>query len=540
MGERAIKLLLAPRFFTTVEEITIANVTMTANAPAYVLALDLGTTGNRAILFDAEGAIVSQAYKELTQYYPQPGWLEHDPREIWQDTSWAMQTALQKAGVVASNVAAIGISVQRETCLLWDKNTGRPLHNAIVWQDRRTAPLCNQLTEQGYAAEISDRTGLVLDAYFSATKLAWLLEHIQRWQAPPIDLDNVLAGTIDTWILWNLTEGQVHATEHSNASRTMLMNLAEQQWDSRLLELFGISAHLMPSIQPSLGLFGYSKPELLRHSVPITAILGDQQASLFAHGCDRPGLLKCTYGTGCFLIAHTGEQLPRSQNQLLSTIAWTQSDTQGSQENSSLHHKVGYALEGSIFTTGACIQWLRDGIKVITAAADTELMARQVANNGGVYFVPALSGLGAPHWDMTARGAFFGITGGVLREHMVRSVLEAIAYQVKEVVQAINQDSGTDIALLKVDGGASQNDFLMQFQADALGIPVERPKVLDASAQGAAFAAGLAVGFWQDYAALTSSRQIDQIFQPGEGVTQAQDNFTTWLEAVRRAKHWAN
>ena len=540
MGERAIKLLLAPRFFTTVEEITIANVTMTANAPAYVLALDLGTTGNRAILFDAEGVIVSQAYKELTQYYPQPGWLEHDPREIWQDTYWAMQTALQKAGVAASNVAAIGMSVQRETCLLWDKNTGRPLHNAIVWQDRRTAPLCNQLSEQGYAAEISDRTGLVLDAYFSATKLAWLLEHIQRWQDPPIDLDNVLAGTIDTWILWNLTGGQVHGTEHSNASRTMLMNLAEQQWDSRLLELFGIPAHLMPSIQPSLGLFGYTKPELLGDSMPITAILGDQQASLFAHGCDRPGLLKCTYGTGCFLIAHTGEQLPRSKNQLLSTIAWTQSDTQGSQENSSLHHKVGYALEGSIFTTGACIQWLRDGIKVITAAADTELMARQVANNGGVYFVPALSGLGAPHWDMTARGAFFGITGGVQREHMVRSVLEAIAYQVKEVVQAINQDSGTDIALLKVDGGACQNDFLMQFQADALGIPVERPKVLDASAQGAAFAAGLAVGFWQDYAALTSSRQIDQIFQPGEGVTQAQDNFTTWLEAVRRAKHWAN
>ena len=532
-----------------VEEITIANVTMTANAPAYVLALDLGTTGNRAILFDAEGVIVSQAYKELTQYYPQPGWLEHDPREIWQDTYWAMQTALQKAGVAASNVAAIGISVQRETCLLWDKNTGRPLHNAIVWQDRRTAPLCNQLTEQGYAAEISDRTGLVLDAYFSATKLAWLLEHIQRWQDPPIDLDNVLAGTIDTWILWNLTGGQVHATEHSNASRTMLMNLAEQQWDSTLLELFGIPAHLMPSIQPSLGLFGYTKPELLGASVPITAILGDQQASLFAHGCDRPGLLKCTYGTGCFLIAHTGEQLPRSalrssaslsKNQLLSTIAWTQSDTQGSQENSSLHHKVAYALEGSMFTTGACIQWLRDGIKVITAAADTELMARQVANNGGVYFVPALSGLGAPHWDMTARGAFFGITGGVQREHMVRSVLEAIAYQVKEVVQAINQDSGTDIGLLKVDGGACQNDFLMQFQADALGIPVERPKVLDASAQGAAFAAGLAVGFWQDYAALTSSRQIDQIFQPGEGVTQAQDNFTTWLEAVRRAKHWAN
>ncbi len=507
---------------------------MTADAPAYILALDLGTTGNRAILFDAQGAIVSQAYKELTQYYPQPGWLEHDPREIWQDILWAMQTSLQKAGVVASDIAAIGMSVQRETCLLWDKTTGRPLHNAIVWQDRRTAPLCNQLTEQGYAAEISDRTGLVLDAYFSATKLAWLLEHIQQQQDPPIDLDNVLAGTIDTWILWNLTGGQVHATEHSNASRTMLMNLAKRQWDSKLLKLFGIPVHLMPSIQPSLGVFGYTKPKVLGDSVPIAAILGDQQAALFAHGCDRPGLLKCTYGTGCFLIAHTGKQLPRSQNQLLSTIAWTHL-----QENSSLGHKVGYALEGSMFTAGACIQWLRDGLKVITAAADTELMAQRVPDNGGVYFVPALSGLGAPHWDMTARGAFFGITGGVQRKHLVRSVLEAIAYQVKEVVQAVNQDSGTEIALLKVDGGACQNDFLMQFQADVLGIPVERPKVLDASAQGAAFAAGLAVGFWQDYAALTSSRLVDRIFQPGEGVSQAQDNFKTWLEAVERAKHWA-
>ncbi len=521
---------------------------MTANNPAYVLALDLGTTGNRAILFDAEGAIVSQAYKELTQYYPQPGWLEHDPREIWQDICWAIQSCLQKAGVKASDIAAIGMSVQRDTCLLWDRSTGRPLHNAIVWQDRRTAPLCNQLTQQGHAAEISDRTGLVLDAYFSATKLAWLLEHIQRWQDPSVDLDNVLAGTIDTWILWNLTGGEVHATDHSNASRTMLLNLAELQWDSKLLELFGIPAHLMPSIQPSLGLFGYTQPELLGESVPITAILGDQQASLFAHGCDRPGLLKCTYGTGCFLIAHTGEQLQRSQNQLLSTIAWTQSGgvgeggrgRGGEGENfaPSPSHKVGYALEGSMFTAGACIQWLRDGIQIITASADTESMAQRVADNGGVYFVPALSGLGAPHWDMSARGAFFGITGGVQREHMVRSVLEAIAYQVKEVVQAINQDSGTDINLLKVDGGACQNNFLMQFQANVLGIPVERPEVLDASAQGAAFAAGLAVGFWQDYTTLTASRKSDRIFQPDEGATEAQNNFQTWLEAVGRAKHW--
>lgn len=526
---------------------------MTANNPAYVLALDLGTTGNRAILFNAEGAIVSQAYKELTQYYPHPGWLEHDPREIWQDILWAMQTVLHKAGVKASDVAAIGMSVQRETCLLWDKTTGRPLHNAIVWQDRRTAPLCNQLAQQGYADEISDRTGLLLDAYFSATKLAWLLERVQHQQDPAIDLDNVLAGTIDTWILWNLTGGQVHATEHSNASRTMLMNLQEQQWDSKLLELFKIPAHLMPQIKTSLGLFGYTQPEILGDAVPITAILGDQQSALFAHGCDRPGLLKCTYGTGCFLIAHTGEQLQRSQNQLLSTIAWTQPDEEdagtggrgdtektstGSSVSTQSQYKVGYALEGSIFTAGACIQWLRDGIRIITSSGDTEGMARRVTDNGGVYFVPALSGLGAPHWDMSARGAFFGITGGVQREHMVRSVLEAIAYQVKEVVQAINQDTGTQIARLKVDGGACENNFLMQFQADVLGIAVERPEVLDASAQGAAFAAGLAVGFWDDYTALTSSRKCDRVFQPGTGATQSQDNFQTWLEAIRRAKHW--
>lgn len=498
-------------------------------APGYVLALDLGTTGNRAILFDASGKIVSSAYKELTQYYPQPGWLEHDPREIWHDTCWAMQAVLQEVGIAASQIAAIGLSVQRETCLLWDKTTGQPLHNAIVWQDRRTAPLCDQLTHQGFAADIYERTGLVLDAYFSATKLAWLLQHIQ--QQSPINLGNVLAGTIDSWILWNLTGGKVHATDHSNASRTMLMNLAAQEWDANLLNLFGIPAHFLPSIQPSLGLFSYTQPELLGVSIPITAVLGDQQASLFAHGCDRPGLLKCTYGTGCFLVAHTGESVQRSHHQLLSTIAWTQVDANGTIQ-------VGYGLEGSIFTTGACIQWLRDGIKLINAAADTQIMAQQVADNGGVYFVPALSGLGAPHWDMTARGAFFGLTGGAQQQHLVRAVLEAVAYQVKEVVQAINLDNPSDITLLKVDGGACENDFLMQFQADVLGIPVERPVILDASAQGAAFAAGLAVGFWQDYTSLTASRQIDRTFVPSSGARLVQANFPTWQKAVERTKHW--
>ena len=505
---------------------------MANSSPAYIMALDLGTTGNRAIVFDVEGAIVGQAYKELTQYYPQPGWLEHDPREIWQDTQWAIRTAIQKAHIQPDQIAAIGLTVQRETCLLWDKETGRPLHNAIVWQDRRTAPLCNELREKGYADEIAERTGLVLDAYFSASKLAWLLDKAQQQhQDPPLELENVLAGTVDTWVLWNLTGRRVHATDHSNASRTMLLNLTSRQWDDKLLKLFNIPAHLMPEIRPSLGEFGYTDASIMGAEIPIMAILGDQQAALFAHGCDRPGLLKCTYGTGAFLVSHTGSDIARSQNQLLSTVAWSDATGGGTP-------KVGYALEGSMFTAGACIQWLRDGIKLVTNAADTEDLAQSVLDNGGVYFVPALSGLGAPHWDMSARGAFFGITGGVGREHMVRAVLEAIAYQVREVVQAVNEDSGTPVQRLKVDGGACQNNFLMQFQADVLGIPVERPAVLDATAQGAAFAAGLASGFWQDYSALVKDRQIDRVFEPGAGAELAQEGFAMWTKALERAKHW--
>ncbi|MGK7877327.1 MAG: glycerol kinase GlpK [Xenococcaceae cyanobacterium] len=499
---------------------------MTIKAPQYILALDLGTTGNRGILFNSQGAVAGQTYKELTQYYPQGGWLEHNPIEIWQDTLTVIQQVLQNTGISASEVAAIGLTVQRETCLLWDKTTGQPLHNAIVWQDRRTASMCRKLTEQGKAEEIQQRTGLVLDAYFSATKLAWLLDWVKR-EKPDINLENIIAGTIDTWVLWNFTKGKVHGTDHSNASRTMLMNLATRDWDSALLDLFGIPAQIMPQIQPSMGMFGKTDPELLGVEIPITAIFGDQQAALFAHGCDRPGLLKCTYGTGCFLVAQTGSELTRSHNQLLSTVAWTKQGGEAS-----------YALEGAMFTTGACIQWLRDGLKLINTAAETDSLARQVEDTNGVYFVPALSGLGAPHWDMSARGAFLGITGGVKREHMVRAVLEAIAYQVKEVIEAINKDSETAVSLLKVDGGASQNNFLMQFQADALGIPVERPAILDATAQGAAFGAGLAVGFWDDYSKLIASRKVDRIFEPGEGSAQAQTNFITWQKAVERAKNW--
>lgn len=509
------------------EKIESKGLLLTTMNCYYILALDLGTTGNRAFIFDAEGKLVSQTYKELTQHYPQPGWLEHDPQEIWQDTCEIMQAVVQQAKIKPSDIAAIGLSVQRETCLLWDKNTGEPLHNAIVWQDRRTAPLCNQLREHGYSSEIFERTGLVLDAYFSATKLAWLLKEILPKQTL-INRENLLAGTIDSWILWNLTGGKVHATDHSNASRTMLMNLATGEWDENLLQLFEISSHLMPKILPSLGKFGITDATVLGAEIPIMAVLGDQQASLYGHGCNRPGLMKCTYGTGSFLVAHTGSQIKRSPQQLLSTIAWTQA--QGSQ-------KVGYALEGSMFTSGACIQWLRDGIHLIKAAADTETLASQVQDNGGVYFVPALSGLGAPHWDMRARGAFLGLTGGVGVEHMVRAVLEAIAYQVKEVVQAMDDCSSEPIKLLKVDGGASANNFLMQFQADLLGIPIERPVVRDTTVQGVAFAAGIAIGLWDNYQALIDRRQIERVFQPSQKSTHL-ENFLTWQKAVSRAKNW--
>lgn len=498
----------------------------------YIMALDLGTTGNRAIIFDKEGNIAAQAYRELTQYYPQPGWVEHDPREIWEEVDWAIGSAISKAELKPAQIAAIGLTVQRETCLLWDSATGRPLMNAIVWQDRRTAPMCNKLRQMGKAEEVYKRTGLVLDAYFSATKLAWMLEQAKQEQEPPIDFDQVLAGTVDSWVLWNLTGRQVHATDHSNASRTMLLNIDEADWDESLLSLFDIPSHMMPIIRPSIGLFGYTDPKQFGAEIPITAIFGDQQAALYGHGCDAPGLLKCTYGTGAFLVSHTGNEVVRSQNQLLSTVAWSQAS------DDTKHPKIGYAIEGSMFTAGACIQWLRDGARLITNASETEPLATKVTDNGGVYFVPALSGLGAPHWDMSARGAFLGITSGVSREHMVRAVLEAIAYEVREVVDAVNQDSDTPIRGLKVDGGACQNDFLMQFQADVLGIPVERPEVLDVTAQGAAFAAGLAVGFWDDYRTLVESRAIDRIFIPGGQATAAYEGFAMWKKGVERAKHW--
>ncbi len=492
----------------------------------YILALDLGTTGNRAFLFDRNGQVVGKAYRELRQYYPQPGWLEHDPLEIWQATCWVIKTAIEKANINSSQIAALGLTVQRETCLLWNRNTGEPLHRAIVWQDRRTAPECEDLRTQGYGPEIYQRSGLVIDAYFSASKLAWLLKNL-----PDIDYKNTLAGTIDTWILWKLTSGKLHETDHSNASRTMLMNLENCQWDETLLDLFQIPINILPTIKPSFGEFGVTDPKILGAAIPITAILGDQQAALFGHGCCRPGLMKCTYGTGSFLVAYTGKDIVRSQNQLLSTVAWSQINQNGNLD-------VSYALEGSMFTSGACIQWLRDGVKVIENAAETESMATRVENNGGLYFVPALSGLGAPHWDMSARGSFFGITAGITSEHMVRAVLEAIAYQVKEVIEIIDTVSISPIKILTVDGGACENNFLMQFQADLLEITVERPMMCDTTVQGIAFAAGIAIGFWDNIETLRAQRIIERLFEPSKDRNDVQAGFRTWLRAVECSKHW--
>ncbi|AGY57469.1 glycerol kinase GlpK [Gloeobacter kilaueensis] len=483
-----------------------------------VLALDLGTTGIRALLFDRSGALVAGSYRELPQIYPLPGWVEHDPLVIWQLTC---EVIAEVHAPGQFHIAAIGLTNQRETCLLWDGPTGEPIGNAIVWQDRRTAPLCQKLVAAGWQGPIQQRTGLVIDAYFSATKLAWLLEHHRP------SINTLKAGTIDSWIVWKLTGGQAHLTDTSNAARTMLFNLQTLDWDAELLALLNIPAEILPTIKPSIGVLAHTDHAILGYSAPIAGILGDQQAALFAHGCNRPGLMKCTYGTGSFLVAYTGDRPILSRHRLLSTVAW--SDTRS----------TGYALEGAIFTSGACVQWLRDSLGIIETADQTAALAGSIPDNGGVYFVPALSGLGAPHWDMEARGLLIGLTRGSGRAQIVRAVLEAIAFQVREVTDALTADTGTPPQRLKVDGGAVRNDFLMQLQADVLGIPVERPALIDTTAQGAAFAAGLGTGFWPDYDRLVAERPIDRTFVPGEHQLATQATFAIWQRAVERARYWA-
>jgi glycerol kinase len=491
---------------------------------AYVLALDQGTTSSRALVFDREGAVRGSAQQEFRQIFPQPGWVEHDATEIWATQSGVLHEALAKAGVGPRDIAAIGITNQRETTVLWDRRTGRPVANAIVWQDRRTAPFCDELRAAGHADMIARRTGLVLDAYFSGTKLRWLLDHVPGARARAED-GELAFGTIDSWLVWNLTGGREHVTDPSNASRTLLYDIHRGDWDDELLALFDVPRAVLPRLVPSSGVV--ATVPLGGVDVPIAGIAGDQQAALFGQACHAPGLAKNTYGTGCFLLLNTGTRAVASQNNLLTTVAWER----GGQRD--------YALEGSVFIGGAVVQWLRDGLKIIRTAADIGALAASVPDNGGVYLVPAFAGLGAPHWDAYARGAVFGLTRGATGGHLARAALEAIAFQSADVLAAMQKDAGLTLAELRVDGGATASDLLMQFQADLLGVPVVRPKVLETTALGAGYLAGLAVGYWTDAADVAANWRIDRCFEPAMPRDRVAELTAGWNKAVARARDWA-
>ncbi|MBL9137402.1 MAG: glycerol kinase GlpK [Verrucomicrobiales bacterium] len=489
----------------------------------YVLALDQGTTSSRAILFDRAGAVCAVAQKEFPQIFPKPGWVEHDPDAIWSSQFEVMQAVLDQVSAVPTDIASIGITNQRETTLVWDRKTGRPIHNAIVWQDRRTAPLCDALKRKGAAGLIRKKTGLVVDAYFSGTKLSWLLKNVPGARAKAKRGDLVF-GTVDTWLVWNLTGGRVHITDPSNASRTMLYNLRTGDWDDELLELFQIPRRMLPQIGSSSEVYGHTMVGSV--PVPVAGIAGDQQAALFGQVCHRPGMVKNTYGTGCFLLMHTGDRPMMSRNNLLTTVAWK------------IGGRTEFALEGSVFIAGAVVQWLRDGLGILRTSAEVESVAASVPDNGGVYLVPAFAGLGAPHWDAYARGLLAGVTRGTTAGHLARAALEGIAYQVRDVLAAMQRDSGIRLRELRVDGGASVNNFLMQFQSDILGTPVVRPKVAETTALGAAYLAGLAVGFWSDRKEIAAQWNMDRRFEPAMKAKQRDQMVAGWERALARAKGW--
>ena len=494
--------------------------------PKYMMALDSGTTSNRCILFDRAGRIVSVAQREFTQYFPQPGWVEHDANEIWATLLGVAVEAMQMAGAAAADIAAIGITNQRETTIVWDKATGEPVHHAIVWQCRRTSEYCDELRARGLTAHFREKTGLVLDAYFSATKLHWLLENVPgvRERAAKGEL---LFGTVETWLIWKLTGGRAHVTDYSNASRTMLFNINTLDWDEEILAELNIPRSMLPKPLPSSGLFGTTDTSLLGGEIPITGAAGDQQAALFGQTCFQPGEAKNTYGTGCFLLMNTGEKPVFSQNGLVTTIAW------------GLGEKVTYALEGSIFVAGAAIQWLRDEMKLIANAAESEAVAQEVTDTNGCYVVPAFTGLGAPYWDQYARGAIVGLTRGCNRAHIVRATLDSLTYQTYDVLNAMRADSGIALASLKVDGGASANNYLMQTQADVIGAPVLRPTCVESTAMGAAYLAGLAVGFWRDQAEIRKIWAVDRTFEPQLDAKSRDARLHGWHRAVQRAFDWA-
>jgi len=492
----------------------------------YVLALDQGTTSSRAMVFDQRARLVGRASRPLPQIYPQAGWVEHDPRQIWQTQLGAAREALAQANISARDVAALGITNQRETTILWDRETGEPVANAIVWQCRRTAPLCDRLKKEGHEPLLTERTGLVADAYFSATKVRWLLDHHPDLQQRA-RLGRVMFGTVDSWLIYKLSGHRLHLTDPSNASRTMLYNIHTGTWDEEILALFDIPAQILPEVRPSSAVYGETEPSVLGAPVAIAGCAGDQQAALFGQACFRPGQAKITYGTGCFLLMNTGRQPVLSRSGLLTTIAW------------SVGEAIHYALEGSVFIAGAALQWLRDELGLFQRTDEIEPSARRVTSTEGVYFVPAFVGLGAPYWDMYARGLMIGLTRGTTRDHIIRAALEAIAYQTRDVLQCMKDEAAHSLAELRVDGGAAVNDFLCQFQADILQTAVARPRVTETTALGAAFLAGLAVGMWKGCDEIASLWQADKVFHPTMERAESERLYQQWKEAVRRAARWA-
>ena len=492
----------------------------------YVMALDAGTTSNRCILFNERGEVCSAAQKEFTQYFPKPGWVEHDANEIWSTQVGVAVEAMQKTGVVAGDIVAIGITNQRETTIVWNRRTGEPICPAIVWQCRRTSEYCDTLKKRGLVDWFREKTGLVIDAYFSGTKLKWILDHVDGAR-DMAENGELLFGTVETWLIWKLTRGKVHITDYSNASRTMLFNIRTLEWDQEILEEFGIPTSMLPEVKSSSQVYGMCDPALFGGEIPIGGAAGDQQAALFGQTCFSPGEAKNTYGTGCFLLMNTGEKPVFSQNGLVTTIAW------------GLDGKINYALEGSIFVAGAAIQWLRDEMKLVESSEDSEYMAQKVKDTNGCYVVPAFTGLGAPHWDQYARGTIVGITRGVNKNHVIRATLESVAYQVNDVLEAMKADSGIDLAGLKVDGGASANNFLMQVQADLIDAPVLRPRCVETTAMGAAYLAGLAVGYWKNKEEVIQNWAIDRVFEPGIDGEQRKKKIRGWNRAVKCSYGWA-
>lgn len=492
----------------------------------YIMALDAGTTSNRCILFDEKGEICSIAQKEFTQYFPKPGWVEHDANEIWSSQLGVAVEAMAKLGIGADDIAAIGITNQRETTIVWDKSTGEPVYNAIVWQCRRTSEYCDTLKDKGLTDKFREKTGLIIDAYFSGTKLKWILDNVDgvRERAEKGEL---LFGTVETWLIWKLTKGKAHVTDYSNASRTLLFNIKDLTWDKEILEELNIPESMLPEPKPSSCVYGYSDAPFFGKEIPIAGAAGDQQAALFGQTCFNPGEAKNTYGTGCFMLMNTGETPVYSQNGLVTTIAW------------GLDGKVNYALEGSIFVAGASIQWLRDELRIIESAADSEYMAKKVKDTNGCYVVPAFTGLGAPYWDQYARGTIVGLSRGVNKYHIIRATLESIGYQVNDVLHAMKADSGIDLAALKVDGGASANDFLMQFQSDIINAPVKRPSCVETTAMGAAYLAGLAVGYWNSKEDVIKNWAVNKIFSPIMGEDERERKIKGWNKAVKYSFGWA-